>query len=170
MARFVFTASACARAEVCRLSRATATASVAEAMPEVSRWGWCNVLLTPAPCLCLACALLVPAALAGLRLSAGETGFGRQLSAFAVRRWGGGKGAKRPQTWQLIPVCPCDIPQISVLPESGWMFSGMRLIRGDSERQMGKRGHRRNLLPPSEPGRGFPPVSVGGKARVPALG
>lgn len=56
MARFVFTASAWARAVLWGLSRATVMASVAEAMPEVSHLGWCNVLLSPAPCLCLACA------------------------------------------------------------------------------------------------------------------
>lgn len=69
MARFVFTASARTRAEVWGLCRATVTASAAEAMPEGSCLGWCNVLLTPAPCLCLACVSLchLPALLAGLR-------------------------------------------------------------------------------------------------------
>lgn len=98
--------------------------------------------------------------LAGLRLSAREKGFGRWLSAFPVRHWGGRRGARRPQTWQLVPVTS---PQISVLLENGWMFSGIRLIRGDSQTPTGKRGHRRNRLPSSEPGPGSLPCPSGAK-------
>lgn len=124
---------------------------------EGARLGRCSLLLTPVPCLGLAC--VSPCRLpAPLVLRAREEGFGGRLSAFSVRCWGRGKGTRRPRACQ---VSPCETPQVKVLLEGGRMFGGTRLVPGGSQTPMGKRRRRRNWLPTSEPGRGSLPCPSG---------
>jgi len=108
---------------------------------------------------------LYPLGWPGCSLAQGNRGL---VGVFLPSPCSTGEGARRPQTWQLISMYPCDISQIP---------SRERLdVQRDSARPWrlagtgGERGHGRNRLPPSKPGRGFPPISVGGKAPAPAAG